>query len=756
MMESQVPGTQVKGSDKPADELGMTQHEYRLIHDEIEQQPLWRATADKEMDYADGNQLDTDLLRKQKELGIPPAIEDLIGPALLSIQGYEEKTRTDWRVTPDGAPDGQDVAVALNYRLNQAERHSKADKACSAAFRPQIGCGIGWVEVARNQDPFEYAYRCTPVHRNEIHWDMNSGSTDPKTWRWLRRMKWLDPSRVALSFPQHRELIEACGRGGPMWWMDEALHIDGGSSTSLRNGWNEVRAWTLQEQHWYNTANREVALAELWYRRWVSALVLKLRDGRVVEYDKKNSAHDLALATGYGKADRAIVTRVRRSYWLGPHMLHDGPSPYTHSHFPYQPFFGFTEDSTGVPYGYVRSMKYPQDNVNSAQSKLRWGMSQARIERTKGATDMTDAQLRRQVARPDADIVLNAAHMATPGARFEVIRDYTLTEQHFQMLADSRVAIERTSSVTAGFKGAQGTARSGVQEETQVEQSNQALGHMMGQFRESRTGIGEMLLAMIVEDIGKEQTTVLVEGDAVVPDKTIVLNKPEVDENGNPYLSNDLQRIRLKVALEDVPSTSSYRGQQLNAMSEAIKSLPAEYQAAAMPFLAALMDVPFKRELVEALRAAGMHEDPAEVEKRVRADVANELKARELDMKGAKNEAEVKKLLAQAVQVGVQSAFSAMQAGAQVAANPAIAPIADLIMKAMGYTEPTPAGVDPNLVPEGALPAVAALPAPVVPDAGLAEVNENTSPTFPPVPSAPGVGARGIETATPADNLPQQ
>jgi hypothetical protein len=721
--------------------LAITQTEYRDIIQEIEEQPYWRATADKEMDYADGNQLDSELLRKQRELGIPPAIEDLIGPALLSIQGYEAATRTDWRVTPNGQPDGQDVADALNFKLNEAERHAKADKACSTAFRGQIGCGLAWAEVARQSDPFRYPYRCMAVHRNEIHWDMKT--EDIADWRWLRRTRWLEAERLAKVFPKHRDLILMAGRSGPSWWSDEALHMDGGASTGLNNAWAEARAWTRFEQRWYNTTTRELCVAELWYRRWVSAPVLKMADGRVIEYDKTNSAHDLALALGKARAERAMFARVRRSYWIGPHLLDDGPTPYTHHHFPYVPFFGFREDTTGIPYGYVRSMKYPQDSLNTGQAKLRWGMNVARVERTKGATELTDAQLRRQVARPDADIVLNAEHMAKPGARFEVVRDYTLTEQHFQMLADNRMSIERVSAVTAGFIGRQGTARSGVQEQTQVEQSNQSLAHMMDKFREARTMMGELLMAMIVQDIGKDRTAVVIEGDALSPERTVVLNEPSTDEMGLEYLSNDVQRIRLKVSLDDVPSTNSYRGQQLNAMSEAVKALPPQYQAAAMPFLASLMDVPFKRELVEALRAAGSAESPEAIEQRVRSDVANELKSRELDLKQAKDEAEIKRIVSQAVQVGVQSAFSAMQAAAQIAANPAIAPVADIIMQSAGYQEPVPAGVDPNFpVPQAA------------PTPELAAVRTNTSPTFPPVPSDGASPMGGIETPSQRDNLP--
>ena len=66
----------------------MSLHEYQSILAEIEEQPSWRDTADMEMDYADGNQLDTDLLRRQKELGIPPAVENVIAPALRSLCGY--------------------------------------------------------------------------------------------------------------------------------------------------------------------------------------------------------------------------------------------------------------------------------------------------------------------------------------------------------------------------------------------------------------------------------------------------------------------------------------------------------------------------------------------------------------------------------------------------------------------------------------------------------------------------------------------
>jgi len=402
-------------------------------------------------------------------------------------------------------------------------------------------------------------------------------------------------------------------------------------------------------------------------------------------------------------------------------------------------------------------MIYQQDSVNSGTGKLRWGMSVVRTERTKGAVAMTDAQFRQQIARPDADIVLDPDHMARQGATFKVHRDFQLNDQQFQLLQDARQAIERVSVITSGFQGKSGTATSGVQEMTQVEQTNQSLGTLMGNYKVARTRVGELLMALIVADWGSKQQTVTIEGqDGVTEDRVIVLNKPEVDPvTGMAYLSNDLMRTMLKVSLSDVPNSSSYRAHQLRTLGETTKSLPPDYQAAVLPFMVALMDMPFKRDVVRAIRAVSQQETPEAVEKRIKEEIqkalvaaGHDIKARELDMKERVSEAQIKQIMAQAVQTGVAAAYSAMQGGAQVAQMPQIAPIADAIMQSAGYKKPSPGGDDPNY-PTGPVPIpVQPGPAPLRPG-----VQQNTSPTFPPVPQAPEQGMEGIETPTTTDNL---
>jgi len=744
-------------TDTPADDQALSLIEYQEIINEIEEQPRWRAIADSEMDYADGNQLDGELLKRQRDLGLPPAVENLIGPALRAIQGYEATVRTDWRVTPNGEVGGQDVADALNYKVNQAERNSKADKACSDAFETQIKCGIGWVEVSKETDPFKYPYRCRKIHRNEIHWDMRATEADLSDARWLRRAKWLRAERIALSFPEHKDMIMNLGRYGMnSWYMSPSY--DGGGSTGLEGSHGLGRGNTLHEERWYNPTNKELCVFELWYRRWEQATVIKTPDGRVVEYDEDNQNHVMAVAAGMTKPIMATVTRMRRSYWLGPHLLHDSPSPYSHTHFPYVPFWGFKEDATGIPYGYVRDMKYSQDSLNSALAKLRWGMSVTRVERTKGAVAMTDAQLRRQAARPDGDIVLDAKHMGEKGARFEIIRDYQLTSQHYQMLTENRESISRTSGITDPFQG-KGNAQSGYQEQLQVEQSNQSLADMMDNFREGRKHMGELLLSLIIEDLGQEPQTIIIEGDAVTEERAVTINAPERDpETGQTYLSNDISKTRLMVSLEDVPSTNSYRGQQLNALSEVTKALPEKYMVPAIPHMLSLMDIPNKKKFIEDIKAVDQQQSPEEIQQQIEQAIqdalvkaGNDIKLRELELKERKADSEVKKIDAESVQIGVAAAYSAMQGGAQIAQMPQIAPIADEIMMSAGYQRPNPYGVDPDYptadMPAQPLPGDMAGELPV-------DVQKNTSPMFPPVPQDARSPMQGIETPTITDNLP--
>ena len=303
----------------------ITLEQFEAFHKECKEQPPWRTKADREADYLDGNQLDSDILRKQQSIGMPPAIEPLMGPALSYVCGMEAKMRRNWRVVPNSDTTDDDVAAAVSVKLNLAERHSKADKACSNAFRAQGGLGLGWVEVSRDPNPFNFPNRVVDVHRNECWYDWK-GSKDPAMLdhRYFIRRRWTDKAQARLMFPEQAELIEKASTG---WQSFEQFSHDGGHSTGLQmssgasvpsygavttplpgdtqasypmlsTAYQSERGSSIEEQEWRDTSNKRVALFEVWYRIWHRALIIRTPDGRVIEYDADNEVHVAAVGSG--------------------------------------------------------------------------------------------------------------------------------------------------------------------------------------------------------------------------------------------------------------------------------------------------------------------------------------------------------------------------------------------------------------------------------------------------------------------------
>lgn len=75
--------------------------------------------------------------------------------------------------------------------------------------------------------------------------------------------------------------------------------------------------------------------------------------------------------------------------------------------------------------------------------------------------------------------------------------------------------------------------------------------------------------------------------------------------DGGPAVENDIATAQVKVVLEDIPATPSFRAQQLQAFSQVMRTAPAAYQAVLYPAMLELSDVPNRHELADQLRQVG-------------------------------------------------------------------------------------------------------------------------------------------------------
>jgi hypothetical protein len=248
-------------------------------------------------------------------------------------------------------------------------------------------------------------------------------------------------------------------------------------------------------------------------------------------------------------------------------------------------------------------MRSPQDEVNARLSKMMWLLSAKRAILDPDQVDDID-ELRREMNRPDAIIVLSARRNRT-NAMFEVESDFQLTTQQFEVLKDASESIQKTAGVYQAMLGDKqpGGANSGVAINSLVEQGTTTLAEINDNFRFGRRMVGEMLVGLLVEDMGREPQVLNVDETFGNSKKQIMLNNPVV-VNGVQMLNNDVQRAMIKVALEEIPSTPSYRAQQLMVLSELTKSLPEQIQAFVVPFILESSEMPHRREIADQVRKA--------------------------------------------------------------------------------------------------------------------------------------------------------
>lgn len=614
---------------------------------EIKHQPNWRREADRAADYYDGNQLTSETVEKLKERGQPPLVTNLIKPTVDTVLGMEAKTRSDWRVRPeddDQCPD--ELAEGLSVKLKHAEIESRADRAVSDAYAAQIKAGLGWVEVAREHDPFKCPYRVKYVHRREIFWDWRGEQPDLSDARYLIRRRWLELEHAIALMPQYATLFRMLTGG----WagFDPLIEAD----TKLVQSFEIERDTRMSAEDWRDIERLRVCLYEIWYRKWVRGFVMTLPNGTTMEADFNNPRHNEAIVAGIVRIKQATFQKVRLAWYCGPHFLYDVPSPYKHNQFPYVPFFGHREDLTGVPYGLVRSMISPQDEVNARKSKMLWSLNSRRVVADSDAV-LDHGKAAAEVARPDAYVILNAARK--PQSSFKVEPGGELAAQQFQVMQEAKQEIAESSGIHKAMQGQTSGATSGLAINSLVEQGLNTLAEINDNFRYSRRLVGEMLFELVKQNLMQGPSKVTIgEGKSK---RVIPLNVPVRDpQTGQPVIVNDVAAVRAKIVLDDIPSTPTYRMQQLQMLTEITKSLPPNLQGFVIDFVIEATDMPRRHELADRLRAAVGIQDPEQQEAAAAAQqeaaaMEQDLARKTFVLDAAERAARIRKLNAEAEKV---------------------------------------------------------------------------------------------------------
>jgi hypothetical protein len=613
---------------------------------DCDNQPPWRTRADLAAAYVDGKQFtaEQENAARQEGLGdVRPT--NLIGRVIRSVCGTEAKARTDVKVEAD-EDETADVADVLNVKLKEAQRECFADMAVSDAYFGQVGPGVGWVEVARNADPLDYAYRVASIHRSEMWWDFKDPDLLIRGARWVARKRWHDLDELEAAMPKHRTLLRQVSNGAG-FTFDNTVDETG---IELRQ-WGDESRWNnfQRRTEWYDGARKRVKLYEVWYKVPAMGIVMDMGPTRKLLFDERNQSHIEAVASGRVRISKQLTRQVRCALFAGPHRLQDVGT--TRRNFPYTPFFAYRDDADLSPYGLVEGMISPQDGYNARRLRINWMLRARQIQIDNDALDTkanTLAEIADRVMRPDLVVVLDANRKNQNA--FQVMSSLQLQKEQIEVMQDDKQLIQDVPGVYGSQLGqAASGVTSGIANSLLIEQGAVAMGDLNDNYRHSRRMVFENLLDLIVEDhIAPGMQVKIGRGSAR---RVVQLNvfDPEQGE-----MVNNVMDAPVRVGLGEVPSTPAYRMQQQQQIGTIIQSLAQTAPAAAAvlaPSFIESTDLPDRMELADDIRRAiGMPtsgdkaaQQEQQAAQKQEAEQAKQLKQQAMQLELAKSAADLEK-----------------------------------------------------------------------------------------------------------------
>jgi hypothetical protein len=302
-------------------------------------------------------------------------------------------------------------------------------------------------------------------------------------------------------------------------------------------------------------------LVELQYKQFEDCLVFW--DGmRAQPY--KARYHDRAVRLGKGWILKMRLPRVRVAFLVGPYVIFDEPSPYLHGRFWYIPYVCY-RDRKGIPYGVVRNLIDPQDEINKRRSKALHYLTAKRVLAEEGAVDDPD-QFMEELASPDAFLSYRK------GFQVQIENDLQLGSQHFEIMKEAADEMQFISGIYPDAYGQPTNARTGIAIQTRTLNTQASLADIFSNRLTALKALGEIELALAKQFYRPEFVAQIVDEN---PQSLMADTRVKRTPEGEIVLRNDIAALDADIKVEVSPGASE-RQIALTQLVEFTKGLPPE------------------------------------------------------------------------------------------------------------------------------------------------------------------------------------
>ncbi len=670
------------------------------LRDERDRQAENRWQMARDEDYRDGLQWEPEDAQTMMERGQAPLVFNKVAPVVGWITGTEKRTRVDFKVLPREPNDEASAEIktkVLKYigDVNRVQWHR------SRAFDECVTAGLGWLEDGISTDPENDIIYSGHESWRHIYRDSRSREFDLSDARYLFRGKTIDRDVAQAMYPHAAAHLGSVSMTDDdrfravqddIWYLGERL--TNALETDARTRFGERSGFIATSSA--DTGRREVVrLIEAWYR--VPEPVAFFANGPFAGQpcDLRNPMHAAAKKAGATTFNH-VAMRMRCMIMTEDAPLWDGPSWYKHNQFPFTPIWCFRRARDGEPYGVVRQIRDPQDDFNKRRSKALHILSTRQVVADSDAFD--DPEIARtEAARPDGVI------LKRPGSAVELVSSTPEMRANLELMAQDESLMQDVSGVHSELLGRETNATSGKAIIARQEQGTMVTAGVFDNWRLGMQMQGEKQLSLSEQYI-TAQKVIRIVGDRK-PTEWLVVN--QIDP-ATGQVTNDITASKADFVISEQDYRANLQQaafEQIGAQLAAIGNFAPEMVVNLLDLWMDLADIPNKDEFVARIRKMTGQADPAKppTPQEIQAQQQNQAKAAMVEQIAIETQAaQLDKLRAEASKAGaavaterVSTLLSAIEAGAQVAMTPHLAPVADEIAREAGWE--SGAGADPDI-----------------------------------------------------------
>jgi len=642
-------------------------------------------------DFFDGLQWRDDDAEVLRERGQAPLVFNIVQQHVRWILGTERRTRVDFKIhgreKEDSKP-AQTKTKLLKYTddINHASMHR------SFAFADAVKVGCGWLECGIRSDPTE-----EPLFDRWESWrnmwnDPLAKEPDNSDSRFIFRSKWVDEDIAMTMFPDRKETIRQSSISHQLFSFSEdddlgfngLYHAYTPGSTTIQSG----RAMFNDSFH-IGIRRKRVRLIECWYRQPHRVKLLRTRvhplmseqfrgqmmrmNGREMD-GQSTPAIDGLIADGHASVYDAVRMKVHVAMFVNKGLLQDMPSPYLHDKFPFTPVWAFKRDRDNQPYGVIRNMRDPQEDLNKRRSKALHILSTNRVIADDDAVEDWD-EAEEQVARPDGII------KKIRGSEFEIQNDTTIAKEHVNLMVQDMQFLENTSGVTEENRGEVTNAVSGKAINLRQTQGSVVTADLFDNLRYAIQLHGEKKLAL-TEQYYTEPKVIRITNDRGVGD-FLNINMPQQTDDGTE-IENNIARSKADFIVDTQDFRETLRLAMFESMMNLLGQFEADVQLQLLDLVVELVDVPGRDEMVRRIRELNGQTDPdaPDAEEQLKAREATKAEDRDREIRDQEADIETKttrsaKTTSDAARAEGEAMAKAMEIAERLAANPQLAAAVD-------------------------------------------------------------------------------